>query len=73
MPKEHKSWFDLIVYVFSFLFSRRKEKEEKEKERLKEVYKDLNNEYNRIDSNKEKQQNDIKTLDDVKDRLNHRF
>ena len=73
MPKEHKSWFDLIKYVLSFLFSRRKEKEEKEKERLKEVYKDLNNEYNRIDSNKEKQQNDTKTLDDVKDRLNHRF
>jgi len=60
--------WELIKYVFSFIFHRRKEVENKRKKVFKKVAEELDGEFKEIDKKK-----DEKKQESVKKRLNNMF
>ena len=84
MSEEKKSFvsvmMDILVIIFQWIVG--KNKIEKENEALKEQIKidelnksleNIENGYNKIESEKDKIINEIKTIEDIKNRLNEKF
>ena len=72
MAKDKTLW-QLILDIFAYIFSRKKRIQAKQQKKLKQVVKDLDEDFEKVNSDKEKSRRKIKDVQDVSDRLNNRF
>jgi hypothetical protein len=68
MSQNTYSWWEFIKYIIDFFLNRKKQQQEEKEEEFKKTSDNIKNEYDKIDRDKEKQQDK-----NVEDRLNSAF